>query len=255
MIEWIVFSTVAVSLISLIGVFFLGMNGKLLKRITLLLVAFAVGGMMGGALFHMLPEALDESDAISVFTLMLAGFMFFFIIEKFLHWRHCHDEDCEVHGVHKKDGEIHPVAYLNLIGDAVHNFTDGAVIATSFMVDVQVGIASTIAIALHEIPQEMGDFGILIHSGMDVKRALLYNLLSGLTAVMGAVFTYIFLINIEHLAPLLLPAAAGGFVYIAATDLTPELHKERRVGTSIMQFGAILVGVGLMYYIKVALGG
>ncbi|MGC9057848.1 MAG: ZIP family metal transporter [Candidatus Micrarchaeia archaeon] len=259
MLEWIISSTIAVSLLSLLGVVFLSIKENTLKKMLVFLVAFAVGGMLGGALFHLLPEALAEMDALSVFVLVSIGFMLFFIVEKFLHWRHCHDNECEIHNVEHKEttakNKVLPVAYLNLIGDGIHNFMDGAVIAAAFMTNIQVGIASTIAIVLHEIPQEIGDFGVLVHSGLEKKKALFYNLLSGLTSVIGAIITYIFLINIANLTSLLLPIAAGGFIYIAAVDLVPELHKERKPVISVMQLVAVVIGIWLMYYMKVAIGG
>ncbi|MCX8206110.1 MAG: ZIP family metal transporter, partial [Candidatus Micrarchaeota archaeon] len=220
------------------------------------MIAFAVGGMLGGAMFHLLPEAVEDSDEpMLVFALALAGFIAFFIIEKFLHWRHCHDEECDVHGHEQNKAAIKPVAYLNLIGDMIHNFVDGAIIAASFMAGAPLGIATTIAIALHEIPQELGDFAVLLHSGLSPRKAVAYNFLSALGAVLGALLTYYALASTEGLASILLPVAAGGFVYIAAVDLVPELHKERKPLVSALQLGMIVFGLALMYYLKAAFGG
>jgi zinc and cadmium transporter len=238
----IIAATVVVSLISLIGVIFIGFSKRLLFRIIALLVAFAVGAMLGSAFLHMLPESLEENEkSLNVFSLVVIGFILFFIIEKFIQWRHCHEEECK----------IHAAAYLNIIGDAVHNFIDGAVIATSFMSNIDLGIATTIAIILHEIPQELGDFSVLIHSGMNVRKALFYNLLSALTAVIGALISYFFISNLPSLTMFLVPIAAGGFIYIAAVDLIPELHKERNMASSLTQLLLILLGIGLMYYLKI----
>jgi zinc and cadmium transporter len=262
MIELIILATVLVSLFSLVGIVFFSFNEKLLKSSLVYLVAFAVGGMLGGAFFHLLPEALDKLDAMQAFTFVLIGFGIFFITEKFLHWRHCHEEGCDVHGCcekqisgkHKK-GKIRPAAYLNLVGDFIHNLMDGIVIATAFMTNIHVGIATTIAIIVHEIPQELGDFGVLVHSGLDKKKALAYNLLSALAAVVGGVATYYFLSNVTSLVSYLLPIAAGGFIYIATVDLVPELHKERKASTSILQLLVIVAGIVVMYYLKAIVGG
>ncbi len=257
MLELIIAATIIVSLFSLVGIVFLSVNEGIMRKILVLLVAFAVGAMMGGALFHLLPEALLQLNAMLVFALLFAGFMLFFVIEKFLHWRHCHEEECEIHGTEHKEkkGKIQPTAYLNLVGDGVHNFFDGVIIATSFMTSVEVGIASTIAISLHEIPQEFGDFAVLVHSGLTPKKALFYNLLTAFTAIIGGILAYFFLSSVTWLAPYMLALAAGGFIYIAAVDLIPELHKERKAQISAVQFAAIILGVALMYYMKVALGG
>lgn len=255
MLEIIFTAAITVSLFSLIGVALLAVNKDLTRKLLVFLVAFAVGAMIGGALFHLLPEALLEMEMMLVFTFLFAGFMLFFIIEKFLHWRHCHEEECEVHREKCSGKKIMPAAYLNLIGDGVHNFMDGVVIAASFIAGIPVGVASTIAIALHEIPQELGDFAVLVHSGIAPRNALFYNLLTGLIAVAGGVAGYFFLTSIIGLTPYLLALSAGGFLYIAAVDLVPELHKERKLVISVVQFAAIVFGVALMYYMKVVLGG
>ncbi|MEM0437770.1 MAG: ZIP family metal transporter [Candidatus Micrarchaeia archaeon] len=258
MIIEIVLATLLVSVLSLVGIALLALNERLRPSVLAYMVAFAVGGMLGGAMFHLLPEAIEETEEpMLVFALALLGFLAFFIIEKFLHWRHCHDEGCEMHGHENSNAKarVKPVAYLNLVGDMIHNFVDGAIISASFMANVPLGIASTIAIALHEIPQELGDFAVLVHSGLTPRKALLYNFMSALGAVFGALLTYYALESVGGLANLLLPIAAGGFIYIAAVDLVPELHRERKPVISVMQFGMIVLGLVLMYYMKVALGG
>ena len=257
MLEWIILATIAVSLISLVGVILLGLKDNLMRRILVFLVAFAVGAMMGGAFVHLIPESLESIDAMMVFILVFAGFMTFFVVEKFLHWRHCHENNCDVHNekLAEKSGRIKPAAYLNLIGDGVHNFFDGLIIATSFITSVEVGIASTIAIMLHEIPQEFGDFAVLVHSGMSTRKALVYNLISAIVAVAGGILGYFFLTHLEWVAPYMLAASAGGFLYIAAVDLVPEMHNEWKPHVSLLQFSAILLGFVLMYYMKILLGG
>lgn len=245
----ILLASFGVSIASLAGIFFLGFKKNFLDSILHLLVSFAIGAMLGGAFFHIIPESFEKNkeDPMIVSILLIVGFMAFFIVEKFLHWRHCHEQEHEC--------KVHPVAYLNLIGDGVHNFIDGAVIATSFLTSMEIGVASTIAILLHEIPQEIGDFGVLLKAGLNQKKAIYYNLLTALTAVIGALVAYFSISSVPTLALYLLPIAAGGFIYISAVDLIPELHNEQRLNASIPQFICILAGLGLMYYVKIALGG
>ncbi|MEW6528790.1 MAG: ZIP family metal transporter [Candidatus Micrarchaeota archaeon] len=244
----IILATFAVSLLSLVGILFLGLKKDVFDGILSLLVSFAIGAMLGGAFFHMIPESFEENrdNPMIVSLLILIGFMAFFIVEKFLHWRHCHEQ--------KHECKVHPVAYLNLIGDGVHNLTDGAVIAVSFLTNIEIGIASTIAILLHEIPQEIGDFAVLIKSGLSREKAIYYNLLTALTAVIGGLIAYFSISIVPMLALYLLPIAAGGFIYIAAVDLIPELHKEQKLNVSIPQFVCVIAGLGLMYCTKILLG-
>jgi zinc and cadmium transporter len=242
---YILIAVVAVSLLSLIGVFFLGFNEKKLKGISHLLVSLAVGTMLGGAFIHIMPEMVEGPlGSMDSYFLVLAGILFFFIVEKYFHWRHCHeDEECEVH----------PVAYLSLMGDGVHNFMDGVSIAAAFLVSVPVGIATTLAIMIHEIPQEISDYMVLIHSGLGRKKALLYNLLIGLVAVAGAVITFLLAGITTNLSAYVMPVVAGGFIYMAGTDLIPELHKERKGSSSALQLVFIMLGLGMMYALKIYL--
>lgn len=239
---YILVAVFIVSLISLVGIVLLGLKDKKLKKITGLLVSFSAGTMLGGAFLHLLPEAVEAKTGLSPFLLVLGGILLFFIIEKILCWRHCHDGECEVHAV----------AHLNLIGDGVHNFMDGVAIAAAFLLNVPTGIATTVAIAVHEIPQEIGDFALLIHSGLTKKKAILYNFLGALCAVVGAVATYVFATTPESVL-FLMPIAAGGFIYMAGTDIMPQLHKEKKGSESIMQLSLLLAGVGLMWIMKLYL--
>ncbi|MCP8313141.1 MAG: ZIP family metal transporter [archaeon] len=236
----ILFATFLVSLLSFIGVVFLSLNDKLLNSLLLVLVAFASGALLGGAFLHLLPESLT-SGSEEVFIFVLLGIMIFFVIEKFLRWRHCHDGKCD----------IHAFTYLNLIGDGIHNWIDGMIIAASFITSTALGIVTTFAVAAHEIPQEIGDFGLLVYGGFKKTKALFYNFISALTAIVGAVFTYYFAQHTENLAALLLPLAAGGFIYIAATDLLPELHKREKMKDSIVQLIVLSLGIMLMWSLKV----
>jgi zinc and cadmium transporter len=205
------------------------------------MVSFAVGGLFGDAFIHLLPESFEELGVnMQTSPLVLSGIFIFFILEKFIRWRHCHIPTSKEH--------MHPVAALNLIGDGVHNMLDGMIVAASFVVSVPIGIATTLAVILHEIPQEIGDFGILIYSGMPVKKALFMNFLSGLTSVVGAIIALTLESRIKGFSTYLLPITAGGFLYIGGSDLIPELHKEDhvKISTSALQLGFILLGIGLM---------
>jgi zinc and cadmium transporter len=238
-------SVVGVSLISFIGIVFVGFKEETLKRITMALVSFASGTLLAGALINLLPEALKElEEPTLVFYYVILGIMVFFGIEKFLHWRHCHEETCPVH----------TFAYLNLVGDGVHNFIDGMIIAATFMIRFDVGVATTLAVVFHEIPQEIGDFAVCIYGGFSKKKALIYNFISALTAILGAIITY-FATYLQNINALLVPFAAGGFIYIATTDLMPELHKKSHAGESMIQLITLLGGIALMGYLTVAFGG
>lgn len=237
-------SVTGVSLISFVGVVFIGFKEESLRRVTMAFVGFASGTLLAGALINLLPEALKALEPTTTFYLVMAGIMVFFGIEKFLHWRHCHEEECEVH----------TFAYTNLIGDGVHNFIDGVIIAATFMTRFELGLATTLAVIFHEIPQEMGDFVVCIYGGLSKKRTLVYNFVSALTAVLGAVITY-FVPYFQSNNALVVPFAAGGFLYIAATDLMPELHKKSHARESIVQVAALLVGIALMSYLSATFGG
>lgn len=237
--SYIILATSIVSLISLIGIFFIRMKDENLDRFIEYLVSFAVGGLLGGAFFHLLPESMESKEPL-MFTHVLSGIIIFFLIEKFLHWRHCHKGQCDAHSF----------TYLNLIGDGVHNFIDGMIIAASFITDTRLGLVTTIAVAAHEIPQEIGDFGILVYGGFSKAKALFYNLLSALTAIVGAVIAYFSFDKIVWLKSFLIPFTAGGFIYIALVDLIPELHKEGRGRTLTAQIIAVFAGLGLMWLLK-----
>ena len=236
-----ILSVVIISLISLIGVFFLSMKHKILHNLLLLLVGFAVGALLGDVFIHILPEVSEEFGFDTTVSLaILAGIIIFFILEKFVQWRHCHVDMSHT-------CKEHPVRTLNLFADALHNFVDGMLIAGSYLASVPVGIATTIAVFLHEIPQEIGDFAVLIHSGMSRKKALFMNFLSALTSVLGAVVV-LMLSSTDGIFKLILPFTAGGFIYIAAADLLPELHKrEYTLKSAAFQLVSILIGIAVMF--------
>jgi zinc and cadmium transporter len=232
-------SVLLVSLISLVGVFTLSLKEDILKKYIGIFISLAVGALLGDAFIHIIPEAFEQSSNTLVTSLLIIGGLFiFFILEKFLHWHH-HGEDKDMH-------EIHPVGKLILFSDGVHNLIDGVIIGASFMVSIPIGIATTIAVILHEIPQEIGDFAVLIHAGYSKKKALWLNFISALFAVVGVVLALALGSIAEASILWLLPIAAGGFIYIAVADLIPELHKHKENVSSVFQIVTVVIGVGLM---------
>lgn len=228
-----------IGLISFVGAVSLAVRKDALNKILVVLVGFAAGALFGDAFIHLIPEAYQDLPSQLVSLLIILGILIFFVLEKFVRWRHCHIADTEHHD--------HPVAVMNLIGDGVHNFIDGLLIASSFMVSQEVGVATTLAVILHEIPSEIGDFGVLLHSGMSVPRALWYNFVSAITAFLGVFVTFIIGAQVADFALYMLPIAAGGFIYIAGSDLIPELHHETNVSKSVTQFLALVGGIIIMY--------
>ncbi len=239
---WIILATLVNGLVAFIGVFSLWLNQKAFKRLLMVLVALSAGALLSGAFFHLIPEALEEVPVTNVFAYVMIGFIVFFLIEKFLHWHHCHK--------HGEKCRVHPVSYLILFGDGIHNFIDGIIIGVSFLVSIPFGVITTLLIIGHEIPQELGDFGVLVHGGFSKKKALMYNFLSQLMAVIGGVIGYLFSTRVEGIVPFILPFAAGGFIYIAASDLIPELHKEPKLKKSIVTFAFFLLGIVFMFLLK-----
>ncbi|MFH0731656.1 MAG: ZIP family metal transporter [Candidatus Omnitrophota bacterium] len=237
---WILTATIIVSAISLIGIFTFGMKKNSMEKILVLLIGFAAGGLIGGAFLHLLPEAIEECGSSTAFLYTIIGFCLFFMLERYFHWRHCHEGVCE----------IHAFTYLSLIGDGFHNFMDGLVIAASFMTDFKLGIATTLAVVFHEIPQEMGDFGILVYGGFSKQKALLANFICALTAVLGAVIGYLLSSVIEGVTFYLLAITAGGFIYIAASDLIPELHKQKDAKRANIAFVTFVLGIVFMALLK-----
>lgn len=230
-------SVVLVSLMSLVGVLTLLLGKSLVRKILFVLVSFAVGGLFGGAFFHLIPESVEHAGIHLASFYIIIGIVMFFVLEKFIHWRHCHVE---------VDERLHPVVAMNLIGDTVHNFIDGLLIGASYLVDIHLGIATTIAIILHEIPQELGDFGVFIHGGCTPRRALAYNFLSALSAVLGTVIALMIGASAHGFSKVLVPIAAGGFIYIAGSDLIPELKHNVRLRDSVLQLLAIVAGLAIM---------
>lgn len=244
-----ILGTLLVSLVAFVGVFTLSFRRQWLDEILFLLISLSAGALLGDTFFHLLPEVVETAGAfdLSISFFVLVGIVTFFFLEKFVIWHHHHTiETPEDHAQHHHH-HPHSVGVMNLIGDGLHNLIDGMVIAASFLISPAVGVATTIAVILHEIPQEIGDFGVLIHSGFSVRRALFFNFLSGLVAVFGAVIVLVIGDHTDLFLPYLLPFISGGFIYIACSDLIPELKKEIVTHRSLFQFFALIVGIGLMY--------
>jgi len=233
-------SVFLVSIISLVGVLTLSVKADKLKKFLIYTVSFAAGALLGDAFIHLLPEVVKETGfGLNISIYILLGIIVSFIVEKFVMWRHCHIPTSEDH--------VHPFAIMNLVGDLVHNFIDGMIIAASYMVSIPVGIATTLAVIFHEIPQEISDFGVLLHGGFTKGKALFYNFLTALFAILGAVIALVIGNSVENLTIFLIPFAAGSFIYIAGSDLIPELHKEEfEWKKSILQFFSISFGIIVM---------
>jgi len=235
-------SVVLVSLISLVGLATLGVKSAFLKKVVLFLVSFSAGALFGDAFIHLLPEAVEEAGGfgLSISLSIIAGIGVFFIVEKFIRWHHCHLEPTKKHP--------HSFTYMNLVGDSVHNFIDGMIISASYLVSIPVGIATTVAVILHEIPQEIGDFGVLLHGGFSEKKAIFMNFLVSLFAILGAAVGLGLASIFSGVESILVPFAAGGFIYIAGSDLIPELHKDEfSWKRSLGQLATFALGILVMY--------
>ncbi|MEM3113438.1 MAG: ZIP family metal transporter [Candidatus Pacearchaeota archaeon] len=232
-------SVIIVSALAFFGAITLSLKEKTLKRILIYFIAFSAGALLGDVFIHLLPEVVEENG----FTLMISiylilGIGFSFVIEKFIHWRHCHHPTTKQHP--------HPLSTMNLVGEGVHNFIDGIIIGTSYLISIPVGIATTLAVIFHEIPQEISDFGVLVYGGFTKSKALIMNFLIALTSVLGAVIALLLGTQSEKFLIFLVPFAAGNFIYIAAADLIPELHKNSMLKESLMQLFLFVFGVLVM---------
>lgn len=235
-------SLLIISGISFLGIFFLFLTNKKTNKILILLVSLSAGTLIGGAFLHLLPEATENKEGMMVWLLAIAGILIFFLLEKIVCWRHCHILTSENHP--------HSLGIMNLIGDGLHNAIDGLIIASTFMISIPLGIASAIAIIAHEIPQEIADFGVLVHAGYSRKKALIYNFLFSLSAFAGALLVIIIGFRFEDISDIVLPIAAGGFIYIATADLIPELKKDTDLKKSFFQLFFLIFGIALMAGLK-----
>ena len=236
-------SVLLVSALAVLGIIFLSFSPRVITKITLFLVSLSAGTLLGDSFLHLLPEAASQAENnLGIWLWLLVGLIFFFILEKVIHWRHCHIQTCSEHP--------HHLGVMNLVGDCFHNFFDGIIIAGSFLVSIPLGIATLIAVIAHEIPQEIGDFGVLLYAGYSRRRALLLNFLTALTAVLGALFAIIVGTSIQGFTDFIVPFTAGGFIYIATADLIPELKKETAVHKYLYQLLMIISGILIMLVLK-----
>jgi zinc and cadmium transporter len=253
----IIIFTFLISLIGFVGALTLFLKENLLNKIILFLVAFSAGTFIGDAFLHLLPEAIsefgaNENNILNIFLYLIFGFAFFFIFENYINWHHHHGlshVDCSKEK--NQAGEKKPIAYLILFSDGLHNFIDGLIIAASFLADFSLGIVTLLAVAFHEIPQEFGDFGVLVYSGFKKIRALFLNFLSALAVVFGGIVGYFISTSLEGSLIFFLPFAAGSFIYIASSDLIPEIRDTKNPQKATLNFLIFLAGIGLMWLLKI----
>jgi len=234
----IVLANLSMSIVSVLGlVGLLAVTKQRIEKYLYIIVSLSAGTLLGGAFLHLLPESVEVMDGSTPFAITLVSFVGFFILEKVIHFRHCHTEGCDDHM---------SFGYINLVGDGVHNFIDGVIIAGAFMTDLRLGVVTTIAVLLHEIPQEVGDMGVLLHSGFSKSKAIWSNLFISLTALLGGIFGYVFAAHALVATEYLLPVAAGSFLYLASSDLLPELRKEDHSGRFMVSVIFVSIGIALM---------
>jgi zinc and cadmium transporter len=234
--SYIIIFGILMSVIALVGGLTLFIKEKTFKKLILPFVALSAGSLIGGAIFHMLPEAVENmGNSTMVYIWLAIGFVSFFILEQFLHWHHCHSIS-----EHKKE----PLTYLILVADGTHNFIGGLAVGASFIIDIRLGIATWIAAALHEVPQELGDFGVLVHGGWKKSHALMYNFFSALTFLLGGLIVYV--ISPEIDTAFLVPFAAGNFIYIAAADLIPQIKHSDKIRENLIHFIWFAIGLAVL---------
>ena len=244
MLSWIVGFSLLGSLGAIGGAaVFLFFPASIQRLLVPCLVSYATGTLLGAAFLGMIPAGLAEAPAAAVMTTVLAGMVLFFVLEKAVLWRHCHREDCDVHG---------RAAPLILIGDGFHNLVDGVVIAAAFLTSVPLGVAAGLAVIAHEIPQEVGDFAILLDSGYERSKALVFNALSASTTLPGAIIAYFWLQAMHKAVPYILAVSAASFIYIAAADLIPGLHRHPGPAASLRQLGLLLLGIGTIAFFRLS---
>lgn len=245
MLGYILFFTFLGSIFSLIGGIIMLFKKDLTLKISHLLISFAAGTLLGTAFFDLLPEAEADAGETNIFLWTLIGILFFFLLERFIHWFHYHSENTG-------GKSVEPAIPLIILGDSLHNFIDGVVIAATFLVSIPLGIITTLAVAAHEIPQEIGDFAILLHKGLDRKKVLIFNIFSAFTAIIGAVLMFFLKDLITGILPITLSLTAGFFIYIASSDLIPEIHHEKRKWFAFYEIALLFLGV-LVIWLLVSL--
>ena len=246
-------ATLAVSVASMAGIFFLSLNRKTLHGVLHILIAFSAGTVLGASIFDLLPEALELVAGEAVYNYIALGFVLFFFLERFIY---CYHSNRKVDDTDDRTERVVPrtFVYLNLIGDGIHNFIDGMIIAASFLLGPSVGLTTTVAIIFHELPQEMGDYALLVYGGMKERRALLYNFAVALTVVLGGLLTVQFIEAVSALKGFLIAVATGGFIYLSASELVPELKEERNFSRSMVQFTVFILGLALIWLVGTVIG-
>ncbi|UCH56689.1 MAG: ZIP family metal transporter [Candidatus Bathyarchaeota archaeon] len=243
----ILLATIVVSLFSLSGILALSIRDDTLHRVLFFLIAFSAGSILGASLFDLLPEAIELVEETIVFIYIALGFIAFYFLERFIYWYHGHGHHADIEAIEEERAATKGFAYLNILGDGIHNFIDGMIIAASFTVGFPVGLASTVAVIFHELPQEMGDYGVLIYAGFEKGRALILNFIVALSVVFGGVFGILFLKTVDALSGFLISFSAGAFIYLSASELIPELQEEEDFGRSLIQFIVFLLGLALIW--------
>lgn len=239
---WIVLSTFLVSLIALISIIAFLIKEEILEKVIFFLISLSIGALMATAFFHLIPEALEleKENKEKVFLIIIVGFLMFFIVEKIFHWRHCHEKECP----------IHSFAYINLLGDIIHNFIDGLIIAAAFLENFPLGVITTFAVIIHEIPHELGNFGVLVYGGFKKSRAVILNFATAIFAILGGIIGFYLYHLTENFISFLIPFSAGGFIYIAASDLIPETRKETNPKKILLNFIILGIGIIIIYGLK-----
>ncbi|UCH38267.1 MAG: ZIP family metal transporter [Candidatus Bathyarchaeota archaeon] len=243
----IISATLVVSHFSLIGIYALSLKEQTLHSALSILIAFSAGAILGTAYFDLLPEAIELVEGATVYVYITLGFIMFFFLERFVYWYHGDPHEDDISAKTSDRGFTKGFAYLNLIGDGIHNFVDGMVIAASFLRGFSVGLATTVAVIFHELPQEMGDYGILVYAGFKRKTALLLNFVVAFTVIVGGIAAVLIIELVNTVSGLLIAFSAGGFIYLAASELIPELHEEKRFNKSVIQFAMFLLGIVLIW--------
>lgn len=234
------FASGLISLVSLLGILFIKIKKNRLKGELLTLVGIATGALLGDAFLHLIPESMAIINSEKTGLMIITGMLIFFSLEKILKWRHCHDIDCD---------QNKELVWISLLADSIHNLIDGLIIGSSFMISIPIGISTSLAVFMHEIPQEIGDFAILIHGGFSAKKAALMNLGSAFLSVLGVLVIWL-ISDIGKIQGELMAITAGGFIYLAASDLIPELHRhENKIKQSLWQMISVLIGLGIMYFL------
>lgn len=240
-------SVILVSLVSIIAILPLLFKKKCPKSLLIALLSLSAGALLGGVFIHFMPEIVEHGYHLESGLYILLGFLIFFVLEKFIHWHHCHSD------IKEGDREAHSHAYhlapINLIGDGIHNFLDGLVIAGAYIASIPLGIAATVSVIFHELPQEIADFGVLLYSGWSKKKAVLFNFLSATTAILGAIVALFLAEKIHGFTHFIIPFAAGNFIYIAASNLVPELHRHCKLRDIIIHLVVMIAGIAIMYAI------